>query len=335
MVCALKNETNILRRQNSKFGSYADECGAWDTHSGHSHKTDFILLSGNVLKWTVLKNVSYCTETKSKNKKIYTPLNPQPDTVVTLNRYYSSLKRDKSYKKRISWFSKMPKTSTGHSNITIFEYIGKCPRVGAPHGNAKHSTQEYVRTDPQILNKIKDGISNKRSSSDIYRNMVLENPDNAPRDSHQIRNAAYNMKKKQYLASRNVADEVIQVFSMVNQDGFVKEVFHTESTQKPPSEMCYTTEQFNDMVQFVKAGGIIGIDRTFNLGPVFVTNFVYKNSKVVRKETGDRPIFIGPMFLHLESSHLTYNTFFAHIKARMQESMESVQLRIGSDDERI
>jgi len=51
---------------------------------------------------------------------------------------------------------------------------------------------------------------------------------------------------------------------MVNQDGFVKEVFHTESTKKPPSAICYTTEQFNDMFQFVKAGGILGIDRTFN-----------------------------------------------------------------------
>ena len=104
VFCALNNENNILRRQNSKFGRYADDCGAWGTHSGRSHKTDFILLPGNVLKWTVLKNGSYryCTETKSKNKQIYTPLNPQPDTVVTLNGYYTSLKRDKSYKKRIS-----------------------------------------------------------------------------------------------------------------------------------------------------------------------------------------------------------------------------------------
>jgi hypothetical protein len=60
---------------------------------------------------------------------------------------------------------------------------------------------------------------------------------------------------------------------------------------------------------------------------------VYKNSKDVRKETDDHPIFIGPMFLHWEGSFLTYNTFFAHIKARMQESIERVQLRIGSDDE--
>ena len=138
--------------------------------------------------------------------------------------------------------------------------------------------------------------------------MVLDNSDNAPRDSHQIRNAAYNMKKQQHLGSGNVIDEVIHVFSVVNQDGFVKEVFHTESTKKPPSAICYTTEQFNDMIQFVKTGGILGIDRTFNLGPVFVTNCVYKNSKVVRKETGDHPIFIGPMFLHWEGSFLTYNT---------------------------
>ena len=101
VFCALNNENNILRRQNSKFDSYANDCGAWDTYSGRSHKTDFIRLTCNVLKWTVLKNGSYCTETKSRNKKIYTLLNPQPDNVATLNRYYFSLKRDKSYQKRI------------------------------------------------------------------------------------------------------------------------------------------------------------------------------------------------------------------------------------------
>lgn len=76
--------------------------------------------------------------------------------------------------------------------------------------------------------------------------MVFDNPDNAPRDSHQIRNVAYNMKK-QHLASGNVADEVTSIhgFSMVNQDGFVKEVFHTESTKKPRRE--FATQQNNLM----------------------------------------------------------------------------------------
>jgi hypothetical protein len=48
-----------------------------------------------------------------------------------------------------------------------------------------------------------------------------------------------------------------------------------------------------DMQQFLKSDPdhILGIDRTFNLGAVYVANFVYKNIKVVNKETSNHSIF--------------------------------------------
>ena len=39
------------------------------------------------------------------------------------------------------------------------------------------------------------------------------------------------------------------------------------------------------------------------------------------------------MFLHWEGSFLSYHTFLSHIKARVQESVNNIDLRIGSDDE--
>ena len=40
---------------------------------------------------------------------------------------------------------------------------------------------------------------------------------------------------------------------------------------------------------------VIGIDRTFNLGPCFVTALVYKNKSAVRKTNNEHPIFLGPV----------------------------------------
>jgi hypothetical protein len=48
----------------------------------------------------------------------------------------------------------------------------------------------------------------------------------------------------------------------------------------------------------------IGVDRTFNLGPAYVTNFVYKNKKVVKKSSRDNPIFLGPVFFHWDASDI-------------------------------
>lgn len=97
----------------------------------------------------------------------------------------------------------------------------------------------------------------------------------------------------------------------------------------------YTTDQMKNMQQFLKSDPdhILGIDRTFNLGAVYVANFVYKNIQVVNKETSDHLIFVGPMFLHWDGSFLSYHTFLSHIKARLSETIRHINIRIASDDE--
>ena len=101
---------------------------------------------------------------------------------------------------------------------------------------------------------------------------------------------------------------------------------YTQGNNKPPSVICYTDDQLKDLQQFLKSDKvhILGVDRTFNLGAVFVTNFVYKNTKVTIKESGDHPIFVGPLFLHWDGYFLSYHTFFSHVKARIQETVKTL-----------
>ena len=77
----------------------------------------------------------------------------------------------------------------------------------------------------------------------------------------------------------------------------------------------------------------IGVHRKFNLGPAYVTNFVYKNKKVVKKSSRDNPIFLGPVFCHWDASYFTNNTFFSHVNARLDSNIQCIDIRIGSDDE--
>ncbi|CAG2235670.1 unnamed protein product [Mytilus edulis] len=183
-------------QQNSKHNRFADDCGSWNTHSGRTTKADFIIMSDNTLKWTVQKNDMYCFERQVKGKKTYIQYDPQPKHVVTIHRYYTSLKREKTYKKRVSWFENLPDRFSTLSHKAIIEYTGVCPRQGEPHGNSKNSSQEYVRTDPKIIDEVKDRIQQKQSCADIYKHFVFNDLDNAPRDNHQIRNLKHNEKKK-------------------------------------------------------------------------------------------------------------------------------------------
>lgn len=49
------------------------------------------------------------------------PYAPQPDHVVTFHRYYTTLKHEKLYKKRVCWFSNIPSHLQDRSHIAIVE----------------------------------------------------------------------------------------------------------------------------------------------------------------------------------------------------------------------
>jgi hypothetical protein len=45
----------------------------------------------------------------------------------------------------------LPQQFASRNHIAIVEYTGLFPREGKPHGNSKHTSQEYIRTDPKTL----------------------------------------------------------------------------------------------------------------------------------------------------------------------------------------
>ena len=65
-----------------------------------------------------------------------------------VQRYYTSLKLDSSFKRRV--------TSLGEgrlkSSLALVEYVGKFPGL-APHGNSR-GTNEYIRTPDYVLDEI-------------------------------------------------------------------------------------------------------------------------------------------------------------------------------------
>jgi hypothetical protein len=124
---------------------------------------------------------------------------------------------------------------------------------------------------------------------------------------------------------------------MMNDHPFVQQITHKKD--QVPSIICYTEEQMVDFKHFLsKTGGPVGIDRTFNLGSFFVTGLVYKSVRVLKKDTKEPPIFIGPLLLHKDASFPTYYNFFSFLAGKFK--LDSLELRIdenltfGSDDEK-
>ena len=145
-------------------------------------------------------------------------------------------------------------------------------------------------------------------------------------------------------ASGNLADDVVAVLSLLNTHPFVQKVFLTKG--KAPTVVLYTEQQLADMKRFCcpQSDGVtrsvLGVDRTFNLGPCYVTVVVYKCRAVVRNDTRTPPTFVGPMFLHWDGHYRTYVDFFTELRTSLDSAVSSTEVRlssgvvIGSDEEK-
>ena len=126
---------------------------------------------------------------------------------------------------------------------------------------------------------------------------------------------------------------------MVDTHEFFQEIVHTK--QCVPSIICYTNEQLQDMKNFITSkSGKLGIDQTSNLGQFYVTTIVFKNHRLILKETKDNPIFLGPLFLYQQTDYNTYRALFNKLSSELQSDVD-LELRIpeikelGTDDEKV
>jgi len=125
-------------------------------------------------------------------------------------------------------------------------------------------------------------------------------------------------------------------------DNFVQKVEHAKGQIPSIIPVIYSEEQIIDFQKFIDNSDTsrVGIDRTFNLGCFYVTSFVYKSHRVVRKDTLDHPIFVGSVFLHKEANFEKYHYFLSHINAKLTNSIDNFDIilppniHIGSDDEK-
>jgi hypothetical protein len=239
----------------------------------------------------------------SLKKRNFIPLAPQPDEsdIVVMTRYHTALKRQTTYKKRVTWFN-----NTANENISklaFVEYVGELTESETPHGNAKRETAPYKRTHPEIMEKAAEQLKTKKPRQ-VYKDMVLENEAAAPKHIPQLRHLKFQEEQKDKMyAGNNIADEIDNLDHMLETHEFVQKIQKSKGptgTDPINYSVLYSENQMKDFEMFVKNTNNprVGIDRTFNLGCFFVTSIVYKNTRVVRRETNDHPIFLEPILLH-------------------------------------
>ncbi|MES9883125.1 MAG: hypothetical protein ABW185_19850 [Sedimenticola sp.] len=328
----INNDKNAEKRSHSKKSSFSDDCGAWDTTKGTSPKTLYLKNSRGDLSLIFIKQGKYCTKRRIQGTTVYVPMDPQPmqTQIVVVHRYYTSLKLDSTYKKKVTWLG------DGDSNLAIVEYVGKFPGLG-PHGNSRQPEDEYLRTPDYVMDEMTDMLQSNKPKQ-VY-NKLLHKYDVITRPT----GLAQIHDKKKYISAtnrnhthaiNNIADQIMVLDNKVTQNHhFVRSIVRTNA--KTPFIILYTDDQLRDIRNFCGYGSsVLGVDKTFNLCDMHVTVTCFKQLSVVRpKPPRAPPIFIGPIFIHDNSDFESYCTFFHHLKMKLVDAPLE-RFVIGSDDER-
>ena len=221
------------------------------------------------------------TREKVKGKYEYVPLNPQPadNELLLLHRYYTPLKTDKNYKKRVSWVS---------DKIALVEYIGKYPGP-APHGNAKQKS-EYIRTPHYVTLEMGELLKHSKPQNGYDKLTTKYDELSGPANHQQI----YDKKSKVMAKERkengftynrnNIADHIKEIESKVTDNHpFIRSVVRHDG--KVPFIISYLAEQMTDLKQLhvcCTGQAILGVEKTFNLCDMHVTVSCYEQSAVTR-----------------------------------------------------
>ena len=214
------------------------------------------------------------------------------------------------------------------------EYLGRYPKEFDDDDDAQ---SQYVRVKPDVIQKIKQCLESL-TQKETYQKMVLSDSNSAPRDLKQVQNIKYASDKssrKDQGNRENIADDVQALITQMGESPYIQEVLQIKG--RPPCFILYLEDQINEMKRLSSSSNsfVIGVDRTFNLGPCYVTTLVYKNDTVVRKGTDTSPLFLGPVFLHRDADFQRYCKFFTHLKCKLKiDCNTETRVVFGSDEEK-
>ena len=80
----------------------------------------------------------------------------------------------------------------------------------------------------------------------------------------------------------------------------------------------YNERQINDIKKFCceySNQSILPIDTAFNLCDLWITNTSYRNKRLINRESGKNPIFVGPMMLHFTKNEGAFGRFALELLA--------------------
>ncbi len=195
-----------------------------------------------------------------------------------------------------------------------------------PHGNSKQTSvfaKPYIRTNPVVLSRI-DELIDEDNQSAVFDRLLEESggpfssfsPSFEPRNISQIANRKSSKKRK-----TSTSIPTVPTTQPSNLDMLM-------AAQRDPTSpvrtvlvfrdayiaFLYTDKQIDDIKRFCcdptdNNTCVLGIDTTFKLCNMWVTDTSYRNKRLLSIRTKKNPVHLGPVMLHFTKDEETFRRF--------------------------
>ena len=242
------------------------------------------------------------------------------DDVFTVTRQYGIHAGTSEFRRIITTIKNSQNVLAKYAIVQYLFTGGKRIPVTLPaHGNSS-SNHPHIQTGKSVRSAIQSSSTTK-SPSEVYATLfsasggITEGTSlsEQPRNRKQIYNARYTC------TNDSNHDELYTLFSQLQThskkpDGFLREILFNPL----PAAVLFFDLQIECLLSFccnisTTHGlhcGILGIDATFNLGDFYVTLTTFQHPQIIRRTTRKNPVFLGPIFIHMQRRFEDYYYFF-------------------------
>jgi hypothetical protein len=203
------------------------------------------------------------------------PRVPQDCATISLHTTILVHKSDPTYRRRVSWFWNHPALPV--KGIALVEYSGREPEKILAHGNNLNDNDPYLRTHPQVLDKVQ-AADRCVSDKGLYDRLTSTDASDVPRNTRQISDARYRTKNRagpKLPPGSSIADDYAAAYAMMADEQIIHKYVHIQGRE--PWIVLMLPEQVRLIRTLCTSLGAaaditpIALDRTFNLAPCYTS----------------------------------------------------------------
>jgi len=203
----------------------------------------------------------------------------------------------------------------------------------------KLKSYPYIRTSQKTFERERDLLNSGHPVQYVYDTILKESggplrsnsQSSEPRDKRQL----YNQNSKRKRCTENNQNDDDDLTDLIRRLKSIDVIGSIVVQQDRYFYFIATAKQTNDVAKFCCSDSnvsVLGIDTTYNLCDMWVTDSCYRNKRLISKRSEAHPVYLGPTLLYFTKDTQTFTRFSLDMQAANPETRNIKKIGIDMED---